>query len=825
MAKYGKHIDAKWQQKWEETGIYRFSRENVGKKLYCLEMFSYPSGAKLHVGHWWNFGLTDSWARAKRMQGFEVFEPMGFDAFGLPAENYAIKTGVHPRDSTLSNIQTMRQQLRTMGAMFDWDYEVVTCEPDYYKWTQWLFLKLYERGLSYRKEAPVNWCPSCNTSLANEQVDGAHCERCQTEVTKKNLTQWFFKITAYAEQLLAGLDELRWPEKTKTMQRNWIGKSTGATIRFAVENSTAAIPVFTTRADTLLGCTYLVLAPELALVDELTLPAYRGSVETYREYVNRQSEIERLSTAHAKSGVFIGAYALHPITGERLPIWIADYVLASYGTGAVMAVPGHDTRDFAFAKQYGLAIPRVIGATNADLDDSLPFVEDGVLVNSREFNGLTSAQARTKIVEHLQATDHASETVNYRLRDWLVSRQRYWGAPIPIVYCDRCGMVPVPEEQLPVLLPYNVDFTPDGKSPLSKSEDFIRTKCPECGGEARRDTDTLDTFVCSSWYFLRYPDNKNVAAAWDPNWINQMLPVDMYVGGPEHAVMHLLYARFITHALHDMGYVNFTEPFKALTHQGIILGADGEKMSKSKGNTVSPDSYIDAYGSDVFRLYLQFGFNYLEGGPWSEEGMKAVARFVERVERFADRVGDMYRDVRGEKGEVRGGALGSAEREVEYVLHHAVKSITRDVEAFGFNTCISRLMELLNAFNRYDSEAPTKHGQFIHESFATFVRLLAPFAPHLAEELWSQLGYVDSVHRQPWPQHLESALVKDTVELAVQVNGRIRDKIRVASDADEETIKATALTAEKAAPFLSDMVVQKVIVIKGSLVNIVVRPA
>lgn len=825
MAKYGKHIDAKWQQKWEETGIYRFSRENVGKKLYCLEMFSYPSGAKLHVGHWWNFGLTDSWARAKRMQGFEVFEPMGFDAFGLPAENYAIKTGVHPRDSTLSNIQTMRQQLRTMGAMFDWDYEVVTCEPDYYKWTQWLFLKLYERGLSYRKEAPVNWCPSCNTSLANEQVDGAHCERCQTEVTKKNLTQWFFKITAYAEQLLAGLDELRWPEKTKTMQKNWIGKSIGATIRFAVENGTAAVPVFTTRADTLLGCTYLVLAPELALVDELTLPAYRGSVETYREYVNRQSEIERLSTAHAKSGVFIGAYALHPITGERLPIWIADYVLASYGTGAVMAVPGHDTRDFAFAKQYGLAIPRVIGATNADLDDSLPFVEDGVLVNSREFNGLTSAQARTKVVEHLQATGHASETVNYRLRDWLVSRQRYWGAPIPIVYCDRCGMVPVPEEQLPVLLPYNVDFTPDGKSPLSKSEDFIRTSCPECGGEARRDTDTLDTFVCSSWYFLRYPDNKNVAAAWDPNWINQMLPVDMYVGGPEHAVMHLLYARFITHALHDMGYVNFTEPFKALTHQGIILGADGEKMSKSKGNTVSPDSYIDSYGSDVFRLYLQFGFNYLEGGPWSEEGIKAVARFVERVERFADRVGDMQREPRGERWDVSGGALGPAEREVEYVLHHAVKSITRDVEAFGFNTCISRLMELLNAFNRYDAEAPTKHGQFIHESFATFVRLLAPFAPHLAEELWSQLGYVDSVHRQPWPQHLESALVKDTVELAVQVNGRIRDKIRVASDADEETIKATALTAEKAAPFLSDMVVQKVIVIKGSLVNIVVRPA
>lgn len=817
MAKYGKETDAKWQKKWDDTGLYKFNRERSAKKFYCLEMFSYPSAANLHVGHWWNFGLTDSYARVKRMQGFEVFEPMGFDAFGLPAENFAIKTGVHPRDSTMQNIATMRGQLRTMGAMFDWDYEVVTCEPDYYKWTQWLFLKLYERGLSYRKEAPVNWCPSCNTSLANEQVDGGACERCQTEVTKKHLTQWFFKITHYAEALLAGLEKLAWPEKTKTMQKNWIGRSTGASIRFAVTDSTAEIEVFTTRADTLFGCTYMVLAPEHALVDVLTAPERGDEVKLYREYVNRQSEIDRLSSAHVKTGVWIGAHAIHPLTGDHLPIWIADYVLATYGTGAVMAVPAHDVRDFAFATQYGLPIARVIGRATPEVDDALPFVEDGILVNSQAWNGLTSPAARERIVEQLAMSDQGRATVNYRLRDWLVSRQRYWGAPIPIVHCASCGIVPVPESELPVLLPYNVDFTPDGQSPLSKSEEFLRTLCPQCGIEARRDTDTLDTFVCSSWYYLRYPDNRNASAPWDPSHINRMLPVDMYVGGPEHAVMHLLYARFITHALCDMGYVNFTEPFKALTHQGIILGADGEKMSKSKGNAVSPDAYIDIYGSDVFRLYLQFGFNYLEGGPWSEDGIKSVARFVDRVERLADRVGELERGARPE-------SLGPAEREVEYVMHNSTKSITRDIETFGFNTCISRLMELLNSLNRYDTEAERKHGGFIRETFAIFVRLLAPFAPHLAEELWAGLGHQNSVHLQEWPQHSESALVKDTVELAVQVNGRIREKILVPSDVDEEAIKAAALSAEKVAPFLQGTKIHKVIVIKGSLVNIVVKP-
>lgn len=633
MASYSKHTDAKWQSQWEETGLYKFKRERIKDKLYCLEMFSYPSGANLHIGHWWNFGLTDSWARAKRMQGFEVFEPMGFDAFGLPAENYAIKTGIHPQDSTMNNIATMRKQLRTMGAMFDWDYEVVTCQPDYYKWTQWLFLQLYKQGLAYRKQAPVNWCPSCNTSLANEQVNDGACERCQTEVTKKNLTQWFFKITAYADELISGLEGINWPEKTKIMQRNWIGRSTGAHIKFNLEGVEDEIGVFTTRSDTLLGCTYVVLAPEHRLVDLVTVPEQRAQVDEYIEYVKKQSEIDRLSTVKEKTGVFTGAYALHPVTGERLPIWIADYVLVTYGTGAVMAVPGHDTRDYEFALKYELPIPQVI-KTSKDEDDALPFVEDGILVNSGQFDGLTSEDARLAIVDYLAAKgDQARQTINYRLRDWLVSRQRYWGAPIPVVYCDSCGIVPVPEADLPVLLPYNVDFTPDGISPLAKSEEFIHTTCPQCGQPAKRDTDTLDTFVCSSWYFLRYPDNRNSENPWDPAWINQMLPVDMYVGGPEHAVMHLLYARFITKALRDMGHINFDEPFKSLVHQGIILGPDGEKMSKSKGNVVSPDPYIEAHGSDVFRLYLLFGFNYIEGGPWSDDGIKAVARFVERIER------------------------------------------------------------------------------------------------------------------------------------------------------------------------------------------------
>lgn len=814
MGTYSTDIDRKWQKKWEETKLYSFDRSRVDKKLYCLEMFSYPSGAKLHVGHWYNYGVTDSWARMKRMQGYEVFEPMGFDAFGLPAENYAIQTGVHPHDSTMANITTMREQLRRMGGMFDWDYEIVTCEPEYYKWTQWMFLQLYKAGLAYRKEAPVNWCERCNTVLANEQVVDGRCERCDTEVKRRHLTQWFFKITEYAEELLAELDHLDWPEKTKLMQRNWIGKSVGAEIDFQVVGHDAQFTVFTTRPDTLFGATYVVLAPEHPLVDRIVSDEQRTAVAAYQEEVAKRSELDRLTTTE-KTGAFTGAYAEHPLTGEKLPIWIADYVLASYGTGAVMAVPGHDTRDFEFAQKFNLPIPRVIQGAG-EVDDALPFTEYGILVNSGEFNGLTSEEAKQAIVKRLEAQGQARFQTNYRLRDWLVSRQRYWGAPIPIVYCPQCGTVPVPEDQLPVLLPYNVEFTPDGKSPLSKSEEFLHTTCPKCGGPAQREVDTLDTFVCSSWYFLRFPDPHNDEQPFDSQWINKMLPVDMYVGGPEHACMHLLYARFFTKALRDLGYISFGEPFKKLVHQGIILGPDGNRMSKSRGNVVSPDGYIAEYGSDVFRMYLQFGFNYIEGGPWSEEGIRAVARFIDRVERFVARTVELKQEGGGHQ------EIGSAEKDLNFVRHSAIKGVSEDADKFQFNTVVSRLMELTNALYRYENQESQKNVAFLSEVVDDLIRLMAPFAPHFSEEMWERLGNSYSVFNEPWPTFDPSALVRDVIEMAVQVNGRLRDKIYVAADASEEEIREAALAAEKVRPHLQDVTVRKVIVIPKRIVNIVV---
>ena len=812
---YSADIDRKWQKKWEETKLYKFHPENIDKKLYCLEMFSYPSGAKLHVGHWYNYGPSDSWARLKRMQGYEVFQPMGFDAFGLPAENYAIKTGIHPKDSTLQNIETMERQLREMGASFDWDYEIVTCLPDYYKWTQWLFLKLYEAGLAYRKNAPVNWCPKCQTVLANEQVVDSSCERCGTEVTKKNLTQWFFKITAYADELIEKLDELDWPEKTKKIQINWIGRSEGAEIEFKVSGSDQSFKVFTTRADTLYGVTYVVLAPEHDLVDVITTPECRAKVEEYREYAKKQTEIERMSTVKEKTGVFTGAYAVHPITGEKVPIWIADYVLASYGTGCVMAVPAHDERDYEFATKYNLPIKRVIKGAEG-VDDKLPFTEYGVLVNSEEFDGVKSEDARKKIVEKLEKDGKGSLKINYRLRDWLVSRQRYWGAPIPVIHCEHCGIVPVPEEDLPVLLPYNVEFTPDGESPLKKSQEFMNTTCPKCGAPAKRDPDTLDTFVCSSWYYLRYPDNKNSKEPFNPEWINKMLPVDKYIGGPEHAAMHLLYARFITKALRDLGYLKFDEPFKSLTHQGIILGPDGNRMSKSKGNIISPDDYVSKYGSDVFRLYLMFGFNYTEGGPWNDDGIKAIARFVSRVERLVER----FNEIKGDAGR---NDIASFEKELNYARHFAIRGVTEDADKFQFNTAISRMMELVNALYKYDSDVPQKNLKFMKEVIADLIRLLAPFAPHFAEEMWEQLGYEYSIFNQKWPEWDKNALVKDTIEIAIQVNGTVRSKADVPSNADNSEVEKIALADEKIKPFIDGKEIKKVIVVKNRLVNIVAK--
>ncbi|HBF86341.1 MAG TPA: leucine--tRNA ligase [Clostridiales bacterium] len=806
-----KSIEQKWQKKWEKDKIYSFNRKNADKKFYCLEMFSYPSASKLHLGHWYNYGLTDSYARYKKMKGYEVFEPMGFDAFGLPAENYAIKTGIHPEKSTLSNIATMEKQLKAMGAMFDWNYEIKTCMPDYYKWTQWLFLKLYENGLAYRKEAPVNWCPSCNTVLANEQVQEGHCERCGTQVVKKNLTQWFFRITNYAEELLSGLNNLDWPEKTKAMQRNWIGKSLGGEVVFQTENGDE-FKVFTTRADTLFGVSYVVLAPEHPLVKKLVTKDRKAEVNKYIEKTSKTEEIERLSTAREKTGVFIGAYAINPINGKKVPIYCADYVLYSYGTGAVMGVPAHDERDYVFAKKYGLPINVVIRDPSGKTD--LPFCDDGTLINSLEFDGMPSEEARKAILNRLSTLSKGQHKINYRLRDWLVSRQRYWGAPIPVIHCEKCGAVPVPYKDLPVLLPKDVEFKPDGESPLKKCASFMNTKCPKCGGKAKRDPDTLDTFVCSSWYYLRYPDNKNEDMPFDPEIINRMLPVDKYVGGPEHACMHLLYARFITKALRDMGYLKFDEPFTSLTHQGIILGPDGNRISKSKGNVVSPDTYIDTYGSDILRLYLMFGFAYTEGGPWDDNEIKSIAKFADRIERLVEKV-KTYKRGKLPEPEI-------PEKELLFSEAYAIKSVDRDMNAFSFNTAVARLMELVTAIYKYDG-TENRREEYVVKTVETLITLLAPCAPHFSEELWSVMGNKKSVFLQEYPVCDESALVKQEVEIAVQVNSKMKGKTVVASDADDETVKAAALEIDSVKNAVAGKQIVKAIIVKGRLVNFIVK--
>ena len=807
-----KEIEKKWQERWEKDKLNNFNKKNVDKKFYCLEMFSYPSGAKLHAGHWYNYGPTDSYARYKKMKGFEVFQPMGFDAFGLPAENYAIKTGVHPQDSTIKNIETMEGQLKAMGAMFDWSAEIKTCMPDYYKWTQWLFLKLYEKGLAYRKEAPVNWCPSCNTVLANEQVVDGLCERCNSQVVKKNLTQWFFKITDYAEELLQGLDGLDRPEKTKAMQRNWIGKSVGGEITFTAESGDE-FKVFTTRADTIFGVSYVVLAPEHPLVKKLCTPECEKAVNEYIEMTSKVDEIERLSTSREKTGVFIGAYAINPINDKRVPIFAADYVLYSYGTGAVMGVPAHDERDFKFAQKYNMPVNRVIHSTKGD--DQLPYCEDGIMINSIGFDGLTSEEGRIQVLKSLQKKGKGGHKVNYRLRDWLISRQRYWGAPIPVVYCEKCGIVPVPEKDLPVMLPYDVEFKPDGKSPLAKHEGFMHTKCPHCGGKATRDPDTLDTFVCSSWYYLRYPDANNSLEPFNKEIINQMLPVDKYVGGAEHACMHLLYARFITKALRDMGYLEFDEPFKSLTHQGLILGPDGFKMSKSRGNVISPDDYISTYGSDVFRLYLMFGFSYVEGGPWNDEGIKSIAKFLERVERICDKV------IAYKPNKIS--AYDKDEKELLYAINYAIKFVDRDMDNFSFNTTVARIMELVNAIYKYDGLTKEKNIKLLKEAITTLILLIAPLTPHFAEEFWSKMGNKKSIFTADYPVYEERYLVLDETEYGVQINSKMKTRIVLSKTLNAKQIEEAVFADEKIKELLEGKEVVKTIVIPNRLVNIIVK--
>ena len=807
-----KVIEPKWQAKWEKSKLNNFNKKNADKKLYVLEMFSYPSGAKLHVGHWYNYGPTDTYARFKKMQGYEVFQPMGFDAFGLPAENYAIKTGIHPKDSTEKNIATMEQQLKAMGAMFDWSAEIKTCEEDYYKWTQWLFLQLYKKGLAYRKNALVNWCPSCETVLANEQVKDGKCERCDSVVLRKDMTQWFLRITDYAEELLQDLDGLDWPEKTKLMQKNWIGKSTGCEIHFECETGDD-ITVFTTRPDTVFGVNYVVLAPEHPLTEKLKAahPERADAIDAYVRYAAEANDIDRLSTTREKTGVFTGAYATHPLTGKQLPVYLADYVLFSYGTGAVMAVAAHDERDYAFATKYGLPVTQVIQKRGSET--VLPYCEDGILVNSGDFDGLYGEEARDAIAAHLSKIGKGGKKINYRLRDWSVSRQRYWGAPIPMIHCEKCGAVPVPEKDLPVKLPYDVEFRPTGKSPLASHEGFMNCRCPQCGGKAQRDPDTLDTFVCSSWYYLRYPDAHNDKQAFSTETANKMLPVDVYVGGAEHACMHLLYARFITKALRDMGYIDFSEPFKRLVHQGIILGPDGNRMSKSHGNVVSPDTYIEEYGSDMFRLYLMFGFSYTEGGPWSDDGIKSVAKFADRIERLVRK-----------SLELTGGRndMTAEEKNLNYAKHYAIKNITRDVEDFSFNTSVARLMEYVNALQKYDNEVKDKNVAFYKECLQDLVLMIAPFTPHFAEELWEVIGHKSSVFEESYPAVDESALVKDEVEYAIQVNSKMKARLMIPEGLSDEDIQATVCAYPDVAEAIAGKTVKKCIIVKGRLVNLIV---
>ena len=791
-----KDIEQKWQDKWEKEEIYKFKDDPNKEKLYCLEMFSYPSGAKLHLGHWYNFGVADTWARYKKMQGYNVFEPMGFDAFGLPAENYAIKTGIHPRISTEKNIDTMEHQLRKMGAMFDWSHEIVTCREEYYKWTQWMFLQLYKNDLAYKKEAPVNWCDKCKTVLANEQVISGECERCGTTVIRKNMSQWFFRITKYAEELLQDLDKLDWPEKTKILQTNWIGKSVGAYVDFKVDGTDEKFTVFTTRCDTLFGATYCVLSPEHELVDKITTPDKKEEVEKYKLEAAKQSEIERTSTTKEKTGVFTGSYAINPVNDKKIPIYISDYVLSSYGTGAIMAVPAHDTRDYEFAKKFNIDIIPVLEGGDISKE---AYTEDGLHINSGFLDGLNKVDAIKKMGEYLKENNLGEPTINYKLRDWLVSRQRYWGAPIPVVYCDECGIVPVPEKDLPVVLPDDVEFTPDGESPLKKCESFVNCTCPKCGKPAKREVDTLDTFVCSSWYYLRYPDNKNSNEPFNKELINKMLPVDKYIGGIEHACMHLLYARFFTKALRDMGYLDFDEPFTSLVHQGLILGPDGEKMSKSKGNTVSPDEYVEEYGADVLRGYLMFGFNYVEGGPWSDDGIKSIDKFYQRVGRTVDLITE--EDTRYP--------------EIDKVLNNTIKSINEDIERFQFNTCIARIMEYVNSLSKLD-----KIPRYYIEKL---LLVLAPFAPHISEELWNKIGNEFSIHNQKYPEIDTNVKEEDSFEVVVQINGKVRGKVTITSDMSEEDVKNSAKEIDNVKRYLEGSEIVKEIYIPKKLVSIVIK--
>jgi len=965
-------IEPKWQKKWEEDGLYRSAVDPDKAKHYALTMLPYPSG-DLHIGHWYAMSPSDVRARYMRMKGYNVLFPIGFDAFGLPAENAAIQRGVHPHKWTLSNVETMRRQLRSMGAMFDWERESVSCLPGYYRWTEWFFLKLYDMGLAYRKKSPVDFCPKCNTTLAREQVWGEdrHCERCETPVIKKELDQWFWRITDYAEELL-DFSQIDWPDRVVTMQTNWIGRSEGADVTFVAEDSPPpplgergtggeGIVVFTTRPDTLWGATFMVLAPEHPLVDKLTSPEHREEVEAYKFQAARQSEIERMSTEKEKTGVFIGAYAINPVNDERIPIWIADYVMMTYGTGAIMAVPAHDERDFEFAIKYGLPIIPVIdrpdGVTKsfvmkgamregftevlknnripfeeqdgslyvtmdkeqADLyivmaqahiqsghcitvvggnwcfvfdDDEIPFAgieteqtimarckqkpemqnkrsvmevlwdiefyrdtlfhaEYGTMINSAEFNGTPGDVAKQQVTEWLEEKGKGKFAINYRIRDWLISRQRYWGAPIPMIYCDACGIVPVPYEDLPVLLPEDAEIPSTGENALKYHEGFLHTTCPKCGGPATRETDTMDTFACSSWYNYAYlsPYYREGELAhadsmpFDPEEAAYWLPVDVYTGGIEHATMHLIYTRFFTKAMRDMGVVDFDEPMLVLRNQGIILGEDGEKMSKSRGNVIAPDELVRQYGADTVRSYLMFGWRWDQGGPWDSQGIEGVVRWLQRVWNLVldlppaspphpsttlrtsaggitSTSSPQARGTTSASPPQAGGTEGGL-ADLRRWTHKTIKRVSDDMEAFTFNTIIARLMEFANALQK--AKQTSVYGtEAWEEAIETLLLLLAPCCPHIAEELWARTGRPYSIHQQTWPEFNAGLAAEEVITLIVQINGKVRARIDVGADIGEEEAKATALADENVQRHIGGKEVRKVIYVPGRLVNVVV---
>lgn len=833
-------LEKKWQAKWEADKLYRSVIDNSKPKHYALTMLPYPSG-DLHIGHWYAMTPSDARARYMRMKGYNVMFPMGFDAFGLPAENAAIKDGVHPMKRTFENIERMRTQMKSMGAMFDWEREAVSADPSFYKWTEWFFIKLYKAGLAYRKLSAVDWCPNCNTTLAREQVwgDDRHCERCGTPVIKKDLEQWFFKATKYADELL-NFEGLDWPERVKTLQTNWISRSEGAEVNFKLDWETVGgagdkekgiglddappaqeqvlIPIFTTRPDTLWGATFMVFSPEHPLVEKITTAEHKAAVEEYKAQAARQSDIEREATDKEKTGVFTGAYAINPVSKKRIPIWIADYVLMSYGTGAIMAVPAHDERDFAFAKKYELPIVQVIqpDGQNEATELTEAYSGPGVLVNSGPLNGInvTADKGRKNpgiaaAIDWLEKFMIGKESVNYRYRDWLISRQRYWGAPIPMVYCPTHKWNPVPDDQLPVLLPENVEWKPTGESPLKLHPTWKNTTCPVCNEPATRETDTMDTFMCSSWYHLRYLSPKYDGGPFDDAEYNYWMPVDTYTGGIEHATMHLLYTRFFHKALRDIGIVEGGEPMIQLRNQGMVLGEDGDKMSKSKGNVIAPDVLVNKYGADTVRAYIMFFARWEMGAPWDSQGIEGSARWIKRVwTLFTDQTPP-------------GTASDETKKNLRRKVHQTLKRITRDFETFEFNTVVSSLMELMNEMYKA-REAGAAGSDEWKEAQEIYLKMMAPVTPHVAEELWSQMGKPYSIHQQAWPTVDEAATKEDSIEIPVQVNGKVRDRIIVPSGASEDEIKSAALASEAIQKFLEGQEPKKVIVANGRLVNIVV---